>query len=85
MLLDIRTYVCKPGTIKKHLELYEKKGKTPQTRNLGQPLLYAVCETGNPNEYTISGYMKMLEIEKEKEQPCNQTQSGLIIQMPVQN
>tara|TARA_Y100000588_G_C13343907_1_gene539360 strand:- start:81 stop:413 length:333 start_codon:yes stop_codon:yes gene_type:complete len=52
MLLDIRTYVCKPGTIKKHLELYEKKGKTPQTRNLGQPLLYAVCETGNPNEYT---------------------------------
>ena len=24
MLLDIRTYRCKPGTIKKHLELYEK-------------------------------------------------------------
>ena len=52
MLLDIRTYRCKPGTIKKHLELYEKMGKEPQSRNLGQPLLFAVCETGDPNEYT---------------------------------
>ena len=52
MLLDVRTYKCKPGTIKKHLELYEKKGKKPQSRHLGQPLLYAICETGNPNEYT---------------------------------
>ena len=52
MLLDIRTYRCKPGTIKKHLELYEKMGKKPQSRNLGQPLLFAVCETGDPNEYT---------------------------------
>ena len=52
MLLDIRTYRCKPGTIKKHLELYEKMGKNPQSRNLGQPLLFAVCETGDPNEYT---------------------------------
>ena len=52
MLLDIRTYRCKPGTIKKHLELYEKMGKKPQSRNLGQPLLFAVCEAGDPNEYT---------------------------------
>ena len=52
MLLDIRTYRCKPGTIKKHLELYEKMGKKPQSRNLGQPLLFAECETGDPNEYT---------------------------------
>ena len=52
MLLDIRTYRCKPGTIKKHLELYKKMGKEPQSRNLGQPLLFAVCETGDPNEYT---------------------------------
>ena len=27
-------------------------GKEPQLRNLGQPLLFAVCETGDPNEYT---------------------------------
>lgn len=52
MLLDIRTYACRPGTLKAHLALYEQCGKEPQTRHLGQPLLYAVTETGNPNEYT---------------------------------
>ena len=51
MLLDVRTYTCKPGTIKAHLDLYEKMGKEPQTRNLGQPLAYLTTETGNPNQY----------------------------------
>ena len=27
MLLDARTYTCRPGTINKHLDLYEKLGK----------------------------------------------------------
>ena len=52
MLLDIRTYRCKPGTINKHLKLYKEKGKGPQSRNLGEPLVFATCETGDPNEYT---------------------------------
>ena len=51
MLLDVRTYTCKPGTIKKHLELYAKMGAEPQSRNLGKPLLYMTTETGNPNQY----------------------------------
>jgi hypothetical protein len=51
MLLDVRTYVCKPGTIKKHLALYEKMGKEAQTKHLGQPFAYLVTETGNPNCY----------------------------------
>lgn len=51
MLLDVRTYNCHPGTIKTHLELYERMGKEPQTRHLGQPLAYLVTETGNPNQY----------------------------------
>jgi hypothetical protein len=51
MLLDVRTYTCRPGTIAKHLELYAKMGKPAQTRHLGQPLAYAKCETGNPNQY----------------------------------
>ncbi|HTO51718.1 MAG TPA: NIPSNAP family protein, partial [Burkholderiales bacterium] len=51
MLLDVRTYTCKPGMIKKHLALYEKMGKGPQTRHLGQPFAYLVTETGNPNQY----------------------------------
>ena len=51
MLLDIRTYRCKPGTINAHLELYEKHGKAPQFRCLGEPLAYLKTETGNPNEF----------------------------------
>ena len=52
MLLDVRTYTCKPGTIKTHLNLYKEKGKPAQSKHLGQPLLFATTETGNPNEYT---------------------------------
>jgi hypothetical protein len=51
MLLDVRTYTCRPGKIGAHLALYEKMGKGPQTRHLGQPLAYLRCETGDPNEY----------------------------------
>jgi hypothetical protein len=51
MLLDVRTYTCRPGTIKAHIALYEKLGKTPQTRHLGQPLAYLVTESGNVNQY----------------------------------
>ena len=51
MLYDVRTYECCPGTIRKHLDLYERHGKAPQARALGNPLAYLVGETGNPNRY----------------------------------
>jgi hypothetical protein len=51
MLLDVRIYTCRPGTIKKHLALYERLGKGPQTRHLGEPFAYLVTETGNVNQY----------------------------------
>jgi hypothetical protein len=51
MLLDVRTYTCRPGTIRKHLALYAERGLEPQTRNLGQPLAYLTTETGDPNQY----------------------------------
>lgn len=51
MLLDVRTYVCHPGTINAQLALYEEFGKTPQTRHLGQPVAFLRTETGDPNEY----------------------------------
>ena len=51
MLLDVRTYRCRPGTLDAHLELYEKMGKAPQFRCLGEPLAYLKVETGDPNEY----------------------------------
>ena len=51
MLLDVRTYTCKPGTLGKHLALYEKLGKGPQTAHLGQPFAFLVTETGNVSQY----------------------------------
>ena len=51
MLLDVRVYTCRPGTIAKHLALYEEMGKAPQSRNIGNPVVYAKCETGDPNKY----------------------------------
>ena len=51
MLLDVRTYTCKPGTIKAHMAVYEKYGKAPQTNHLGQPVAYLLTETGTVNQY----------------------------------
>ena len=51
MLFDVRTYRCRPGTLKPHLALYEKLGKGPQSRFLGVPLAFLTTETGNVNEY----------------------------------
>lgn len=51
MLLDVRTYRCRPGTINAHLKLYEEMGKAPQFRCLGTPLAFLKTETGDPNEY----------------------------------
>jgi len=51
MLLDVRTYVCRPGTIRQHLSLYERIGKPVQTRHLGQPVAYLTTDTGDPNAY----------------------------------
>lgn len=51
MIFDHRTYVCRPGTIKKHLELYKQFGYPPQTKHLGQPFLYGMTETGDVNSF----------------------------------
>jgi predicted amidophosphoribosyltransferase len=51
MLFDMRTYVCRPGTIKDQLSLYEASGFATQRRHLGEPLLYAVTETGPLNSF----------------------------------
>ena len=50
MLLDVRTYTCRPGTLKQHMELYARLGLPPQKRCLGAPLAYMTTETGNPNQ-----------------------------------
>ena len=51
----------------KTLELYRNKGRDVQTKHLGKPLLYAICETGNPNEYThIWVYENAADREKKR-------------------
>ena len=51
MIYDHRTYTCKAGTVRKHLELYVQHGWKPQTRHLGQPVVYAMTEVGDVNQY----------------------------------
>lgn len=51
MIYDHRTYICRPGTIKKHMKLYEEHGWAVQRRHLGQPVLYGAVETGDVNSY----------------------------------
>ncbi|PHK96913.1 NIPSNAP family protein [Pseudoroseomonas rhizosphaerae] len=51
MLLDHRTYICRPGTIRKQLALYQEYGLAAQTRHLGMPVAYLTTETGDVNCY----------------------------------
>ena len=51
MLFDHRTYTCKPGTLPKHMALYEKHGLAAQQRHLGKPLFYGITETGPVNSF----------------------------------
>ena len=52
MLLDVRTYKTKPGCVPAQLELYKKFGYPVQLRYMGEPLCYAVAETGELNTFT---------------------------------
>ncbi|NOU06646.1 MAG: NIPSNAP family protein [Hyphomicrobiaceae bacterium] len=51
MIFDLRTYTCKPGTIKAHMALYEKMGYAPQSRCLGKPVVYGITEVGDVNSF----------------------------------
>ncbi len=51
MIFDHRTYYLRPGTIKAHIDLYEKMGFAPQSRILGKPVLYGTTEVGDVNSY----------------------------------
>jgi hypothetical protein len=51
MLLDHRTYTVRPGTLPRHLKIYEEFGMAAQRRHLGEPLAYLITETGEINTY----------------------------------
>lgn len=52
MLLDVRTYTCRPGRLKPQLDLYEQYGLKAQKRHLGEPFAFLITETGPINTYT---------------------------------
>jgi hypothetical protein len=52
VLLDVRTYKTLPGRVPAQLELYQKYGYPVQLRHMGEPLCYAVAESGELNTYT---------------------------------
>jgi hypothetical protein len=52
LLLDVRTYTCKPGTVPAQLEVYKKYGYPVQLRYMGEPLCYATAESGDLNTIT---------------------------------
>ena len=51
MLFDVRTYRCKPGYLKQHMDLYREAGFDVQRKHLGEPVFYAATETGAVNTY----------------------------------
>ncbi len=51
MLLDVRTYTVRPGTLRAHLKLYEEYGLPVQKRHLGEPFAYLTTETGDVNTF----------------------------------
>ena len=52
MLLDVRSYRTLPGRVPPQLEIYKKYGYPVQLRYMGEPLMYAVAETGALNVFT---------------------------------
>ena len=62
MILDHRTYACKPGTIKAHVALYEKMGYAVQSKHLGKPVVWATTEVGDVNSFVhIWAYKDLAE------------------------
>ena len=51
MLYDVRTYVCRAGTLRAHLALYAEHGFDTQRHHLGEPFGYFITETGDVNSY----------------------------------
>jgi hypothetical protein len=52
VLLDVRTYRTLPGRVPAQLELYKMYGYPVQLRYMGEPLCYAVAESGDLNTFT---------------------------------
>ena len=50
MIVEIRTYICRVGSVPLFLEAYEKEGLPLQRHYLGEPIGWFVSEIGSLNE-----------------------------------
>jgi hypothetical protein len=67
LLIDHRTYRCKPGTLPKYIQLYEEHGKATQVKHLGQPVAHLVAESGAMNTLVhIWAYENAADREKRR-------------------
>jgi hypothetical protein len=49
VLIDLRTYTVRPGTVSAQLALYQKYGYPIQLRYMGEPHFYLTAESGELN------------------------------------
>jgi hypothetical protein len=49
VLVDVRTYRARPGTLGQQVDLYAKHGFAAQVRHFGPPLAYLQSESGELN------------------------------------
>lgn len=67
MIYDMRTYTCLPGTVPLQIKLWEEFGRAPQTRHLGQPVVYGMAEVGELNTFVhIWRYASQAEREQKR-------------------
>ena len=85
MIFDHRTHTCKPGSIKGHLDLYAKMGFAPQSRLLGQPVLYRTTEVGDVNSYVHVWPTRIWQTAPPSARPCGPIQSGWPMSRPPES
>ena len=85
MLVDVRSYRCRPGTINAHLALYEEYGLAPQYRCLGTPLAFCAARAAIQTNMSIYGSMKMPVTVKPNGQSCGLIRTGWPMSRKVLN
>lgn len=50
MIIDLRTYTLRPGTMQRFLALYARDGRALQVHYLGEPVGHYVTEVGELNQ-----------------------------------
>jgi hypothetical protein len=67
MIYDVRTYTCRPGTLRKYVAIYQELGYPVQRQHLGEPVLLATTEVGDVNSYVhIWAYRDLAERDEKR-------------------